>query len=134
MYDFLSLYSTSKYKSRPKLANQNLNQNVPKYHVKHETKRITSRNPPWITKALKPCLIEKNRLFKNFKGHGYQETDKIRVDNFRKECQDVVDTAKQTYILNLGNKLINLKTREKSYWRILNKVTNKWYQKYLPFL
>ena len=64
----------------------------------------------------------KNRLFKNIKRHGYQEADKIRLDNFSKECQDAVDTAKQTYISNLGNKLTNLKTSEKSYWRILNKV------------
>ena len=67
----------------------------------------------------------KNRLFKNFKKHGYQETDKIRLDNFRKECQDAIDTAKQSYILNLGNKLTNFKTSEKSYQRVLNKVMNK---------
>ena len=93
--------------------------------VPHETKRITSRDLPWITKALKTMLIRKNRLFKNFKRHGYQETDKIRLDNFRKECQDAVDTAKQTYILNLGNKLTNIKTSEISYWRTLNKVMHK---------
>ena len=41
--------------------------------------------------------------------HGYQETDEIRLDNFGKECQDAVETAKQTYISNLANKLTNLK-------------------------
>ena len=61
-------------------------------------------------------LNRKNRHFKNFERHGYQETDKVRLANFRKECQDAVDTAKQTYILNLGNKLTNLKTSKKSYW------------------
>ena len=55
----------------------------------------------------------------------YQETDKYTIDNFRKECQDAVEMAKQTYISNLGNKLTNHKTSETSYWRILNKVINK---------
>ena len=72
---------------------------------------------------------------KNFKRHGYQETDKIRLDNFRNKCQDAADTAKQTYILNLGNKITNLKTSEKSYWRILNKVMNRYkVPKIPPFL
>ena len=68
--------------------------------IPYETKRITSRDPPWITKALKPCLIEKINFSKTLKG--YQETNKIRLDNFRKECQDAVATAKQTNISNLG--------------------------------
>ena len=38
----------------------------------------------------------------------------IKYDNFRKEYQDVVDTAKLTYILNVGNMLTNLKTSQKS--------------------
>ena len=59
-------------------------------------------------------LNTKNRLFKNFKRHGYQENDKIRLDNFRKECQDAVDTGKLTDILNLGNKLTNLLKLEKN--------------------
>ena len=80
-------------------------------------------------------INRKNRRFNNFKRHDCQETDKIRLGNFRKECQDAVDTAIQTYILNLGNKLTKLKTSEKFYWRILNKVMNKRrVPKILPFL
>ena len=99
--------------------------NIMSNFIPHETIRITSRDSPWITKTLNTMLNRKNRLFKNFKRHGYQETDKIRIDNFRMECQDAVETAKQPYISNLGNKLTNLKTSEKSYWTILNKVMNR---------
>ena len=83
------------------------------------------RDPQWITKPLKTMLNRKNRLFKNYKRHGYKLEDKVRLDNFRNECQEAVKTAKLTYLINLGNKLNNPNTNQKSYWKIINKVMNK---------
>ena len=67
----------------------------------------------------------KNRLYKNYKRHGYQLNDKTRLDNFRLECQKAVEDAKKTYLLNLGNKLQSQNTHGKTYWKIINKVLNK---------
>ena len=64
-------------------------------------------------------------FFKNYKRHGYKPEDKIRLDNFRKECQDAVEIAKLTYLTNMGNRLNNPNTSQKSYWKIINKVMNK---------
>ena len=58
-----------------------------------ELKRIVPRDPPWITKPLKRMINRKNRLFKNFKRHGYKPEDKVRLDNVRKECQDSVENC-----------------------------------------
>ena len=55
--------------------------------IPNEIKRIVPRDPPWITKPLKTMLNRKNKLFKNYKRHGYTPVDKVRLDNFRKECQ-----------------------------------------------
>ena len=60
------------------------------------TKRFVPRDPPWITKTLKTTLNRKNRLFKNYKSHGYKEEDKSRVDAFRIECQKAVENAKSS--------------------------------------
>ena len=68
-------------------------------------------------------LNRKNRLFKNYKRHKLE--DKVRLDNFRKDCQEAVETAKLTYLTNMGEKLNNHNTSEKSYWKIINKVMNK---------
>ena len=38
------------------------------------------------------------------KRHGHQAADKIRLDNFRKECQNAVEQATLIYIKSLGNK------------------------------
>ena len=93
--------------------------------IPSEIKRIVPRDPSWITKPLKAMLNRKNRFFINYKRHGYKPEDKIRLDNFRKECQDAVEIAKLTYLTNMGNRLNNPNTSQKSCWKIINKVMNK---------
>ena len=41
------------------------------------------------------------------------------------ECQEAVGTAKMTYLKNLGNKVNDPSTTQKSYWKIINRVMNK---------
>ena len=93
--------------------------------VPNETKRFVPRNPPWITKPLRTMLNRKNRLFKNYKRHEYKAEDKVRIDGFRIECQQAVETAKLSYLTNLGNKLNSHGTSQKLYWKIINRVMNK---------
>lgn len=74
---------------------------------------------------MKSMLNRKNRLFKNYKKHGYKADDKVRLDTFRVECQKAVEAAKISYLRNLGNKVNNPNTSQKSYWKIINRVMNK---------
>ena len=67
----------------------------------------------------------KNRLFKNYKKHRYKDEDKVRLDAFRTECQNVVETARLTYLKNLANKVNDPSTSQKAYWKIINRVMNK---------
>ena len=99
--------------------------NIMTNFMPNDTKRIVPRDPPWITKPIKTLLNKKNRLFKNYKKHGHKIEDKDRLDTFRMECQDAVGTAKMTYLNNLGNKVNDPSTTQKSYWKIINRVMNK---------
>ena len=90
-----------------------------------KSKTIIPRDPPWINKQLKTKLNRKNRLFKNYKKHGYKAEDKIRLDSFRIECQEAIKDAKISYLTNLGNKLNDPNIPQKSYWKIINRVLNK---------
>ena len=57
---------------------------------------------------------------------GSYTVHKARLDNnFRKECQEAVETSKLTYLTNMGKKLSNPNTSQRSYWKIINKVKNK---------
>ena len=99
--------------------------NIMSNFIPNETKRFVHRDPPWINKQLKTMLNKKNRFFKNYKKHGYKANDQVRLDTFRKECQVAVESAKKTYLSNLGNKLNDPNTSQKSYWKIINRVMNK---------
>ena len=70
-------------------------------------------------------LNRKNRFFKNYKRHGFKLEDEVRLDNFRKKCQEAVENAKLTYLTNMGKKLNNPNTSQQLYWKIINKVMNK---------
>ena len=61
--------------------------------IPNEIKRFVPRDPPWISKPLKAMLNRKNRLFNNYKRHGYKAEDKVRLDAFRIECQQAVDAS-----------------------------------------
>ena len=50
--------------------------NIMSNFITNETKRVVPRDPPWITKPLKTM---QNRLFKNYKKHGYKAEDKARL-------------------------------------------------------
>ena len=99
--------------------------NIMSNFVPNEIKRFVPRDPPWITKALKTLLNKKNRLYKSYKKHGYKIEDKIRLDSFRLECQEAVESAKSIYFMNLGNKMNNHTISQKSYWKIINRLMNK---------
>ena len=98
--------------------------NIMSNFIPNETKRFVPRDPPWITKSLKTMVNKKNRFFRNYKRHGYKTVDKVRIDAFRIECQQAVESAKLVYLTNLGNK-IDPNTSQKSYWKIINRVMNK---------
>ena len=91
--------------------------------IRNEIKRNYPRDPPWITKHLNTLLHKKNRLYKSYKRHGYKA--KIRLDAFRIECQQAIEMAKLSCLANLEDKLNNLNTTHKSYWKIINRVMNK---------
>ena len=62
--------------------------------IPNEIKRFVSRDPPWMTKPLKTLFDRKNRLFKNYKKHGYKIEGKHRIE-----------TAKVTYLATLGKQV-----------------------------
>ena len=59
------------------------------------------------------------------KPNGYKPEDQVAVDNFRIECFNIINIAKQHYLSNLGNQLNDTETGPKAYWKVLNKLLNK---------
>ena len=68
---------------------------------------------------------KKNRLYFNYQRHGYKDEDKLRLDAFRTECKEAVESAKLSNLANLGSKLNEPGTTSKKYWKIIHRVMNK---------
>ena len=57
--------------------------------------KVVPGDSPWITRSLKNMLNKQNRLFKD------NNSDKNRVDNFRKECEMAINKSKEDYLKKL---------------------------------
>ena len=59
--------------------------------IPNEMKLNSPRDPHWITKHLKTLLRKNNRLYKNYKRHGYKADDKIiKTIDFTRTTKDMV--------------------------------------------
>ena len=99
--------------------------NIMSNFIPNLIKKCVPRDPPWINKSLKSLLKKKNRLYKNYKRHGYKEDDKVRLETFRSECNEAIESAKLLYLSNLGKRLNDPDTTPKNYWKIIHRVMNK---------
>ena len=98
--------------------------NIMSNFIPNEIKKYTPRDPPWITKPLQTLLKKKNRFFRNYKKNGYKDEDKVRLDSFRIECQEAVESAKLDYLNKLGSSLDDKNTTPKNYWKIIHRALN----------
>ena len=99
--------------------------NVMDYFIPNKMKKFNPRVPLWLTKQLKSKLNKKNRLYKNYKRHGYKDEDRVRLETFREDCSNDVERAKQDYLKTVGDKLNDSNTPQKVYWKIVSRVLNK---------
>ena len=49
----------------------------------------------------------------------------MKVDRIKNECANAVSIARDNYLKSLGNKLVDKKTGQKTYWSIINTFLNK---------
>ena len=77
--------------------------NIMSNFVPNKIITVVPGDPPWISRALKNMLNKQNRLFKNYKKHGYKLDDKNRVDNFRKKIEMAINKSKEGYLKNLDD-------------------------------
>ena len=69
--------------------------NVMSNFIPSKVIKVNPRDPPWIDGDLKRMLNRQQRLYQNYKRHGFKSEDKVRVDRFRDECNIAVQNAKK---------------------------------------
>ena len=99
--------------------------NIMSNFVPNEIKKVSPRDPDWLNGNIKNLLMKQNKVFKKYKRNGYTNTDKVILDRLRKECSDAIASAKEKHLRDLGAKLSDPTTDQKTYWKILIKLLNK---------
>ena len=113
--------------------------------IQNDYIKIQPKDPPWITSEIKRLIKKQNRFYKiqartldgggggarrafgpsthyrgsrfykNYKRNRCKPEDQVAVDNFRIECFNIINIAKQNYLSNLGNQLNDPTTGPKAY-------------------
>ena len=99
--------------------------NIMSNFVPNKTIKIKPSEPEWMNGDIRKMLKKQNRIYKKFKNNGFKEEDKVNLEAIRKECAEAIEMSKEKYLLNLGNKLCDNRTGQKSYWKIVNNLLNK---------
>ena len=101
--------------------------NIMASFIPKEIKKCVPRDPPWINvshyfaKKGEYTLLQLQETWIQSR-----EEDKIRLESFRTECKEAVES----YFSNLGSKLNEPGTTRKNYWEILHRVISEGHQKY----
>ena len=93
--------------------------------VPNKTIRANPSKPEWVNGRIKSMLRKQNRIYRKYKNNGFREIDKEILDLSRKECAEAIEKSKHNYLLQLGEKLAETQTGQKTYWKIVNNLLNK---------
>ena len=99
--------------------------NIMSNFVPNEVKTVCPREPEWLNRNIKRLLRNQNKIYKRYKRNGYKNEDKVIMDRLRTECHEAITNAKEKHFRDLGAKLADPTTGQKTYWKILNKFLNK---------
>ena len=99
--------------------------NVVSNFIPNDTKRVKSRDPPWITKNITHYYRSYKKKYKKFVKNGCPVDSRVEMDNLRQNYTKLVDDAQQNFLIGQGIKLSNPGTDIRTYWSILKTFLNK---------
>ena len=92
------------------------------------------RQPPWMTDSIKNKLKERAELTKKYFKGGKKDSDLVQINALSNESTKPILEAKEKYISQLSQKLIDPSTEPKTYWKIINRFVNNRKTPIIPLL
>ena len=77
-----------------------------------------------MTDSIKNKLKECAKLTKKYFKGGKKDSDLVQINALSNECTKSILEAKEKYISQLSQKLIDPSTEPKTYWKIINRFVN----------
>ena len=112
----------------PNLQVKTLNEillNIFSNFIPNKTITVRPRQAPWITQPIKNYIRKKNRAYKSFIRNGQPEDRLEAITNMIAHGSQLIEDAKDKYLMKIGRKLSDPETGKKLYWSLINKILNK---------
>ena len=75
--------------------------------------------PPWFNNQIKTLIEKKNNHFKSYISNGRLVVDRVRLQEAGAELINIIKSSKENFYNNLGKKLNDPETSNKTYWSIM---------------
>ena len=76
-------------------------------HVPNKIITVHDKDAPWFTPEVKRAIKRNKRVFDKWKGRGRPEGERAHVCEVQVETNSIIDTAKESHIKDLSDKLCN---------------------------
>ena len=93
-------------------------------NIPNKTITVDDRDSPWITPQLKNLIKKQENIFRVEK-RWEKATDWKRVKDHQQRTQEAISEAKSTYLENLGKKLCDPTSGQKTFWTAYRRLANK---------
>ena len=93
---------------------------IPNSHI-----TVKPRQATWITQSIKNFLRKKNRAYRSFVWNGQPGERLEGILGMISQGANMIEDAKQKYLMKTGQTLSNPNTGQKTYWSLINKILNK---------
>ena len=94
-------------------------------HVSNKIVTFNDKYAPQIIPEVKTAISRNSRIYRKWVQRGRDPLNRDKVRRVQNETNKLIKETKKQYYENLGNKLSDPKTGQKSFWTAYKKIANK---------
>ena len=92
------------------------------------------KDAPWITPKVKSAIRCNSRVYRKWVQRGRISGERDNVREVQNSTNKLINAAKRTFYVNLGNKLSDPNTGQKHFWTAFKRISNKKKQTNIPLI
>ena len=99
--------------------------NILSKHIDNKIITCKNKDAQWITPAVKSAIRRNSKVYRKWVKRGRKQADHDYVREVQNHTNKMIRGAKQLYYKNLGNKLSDPQTGQKTFWNAFKKCSDK---------
>ena len=106
--------------------------NIFSKHISNKIITCNDKDAPWITPKVKSAIRRNSRVYRMWVQRGRISGERDNVREVQNSTNKLINAAKRTFYVNLGNKLSDPNTGQKHFWTAFKRISNKKKQTNIP--